>query len=75
MNNTESISIAVRCDPVALAILPLLLVVGVNRWPQPFVGAYDRLASVGTADGPGEAGADARPPQGEPTTAEGARAP
>ncbi len=35
---------------LALAVLPLLLVLGVNRWPQPFVGAYDRLTSIGAAE-------------------------
>lgn len=35
---------------LALAVLPLLLVLGVNRWPQPFVGAYDRLTSLGAAE-------------------------
>jgi hypothetical protein len=35
---------------VALAVLPLLLVVAINRWPEPFVGAYDRLTSVAAAE-------------------------
>jgi hypothetical protein len=42
-----------------LALLPLLLVVAVNRWPQPFVEVYDRVTAVGGDSAGGEVEGDA----------------